>query len=153
MSEASGDQALRNILGSHQLLFGEIQKWAKLVLKGLITGTTPTLQSQISTTAQRLKIPAALVPNLMSRLQRIAHVVTHHQYKGIGYAVDKIMGTDKHVFSIVGPHTGAYYGDIILVLRSEIMHHPGIYTQRELVYDRELTVFLTNKKKTQKTFI
>jgi hypothetical protein len=39
---------------------------------------------------------------------------------GIGYDVDKIMETDKHVFSILGPH----YGDIVIVFKREIMFHP-----------------------------
>lgn len=43
---------------------------------------------------------------------------------GIGYEVDKIMGTDKHVFSILGPHCDYHYGDIVIVFKQEIMFHP-----------------------------
>ncbi|CAF5053748.1 unnamed protein product, partial [Rotaria socialis] len=43
---------------------------------------------------------------------------------GIKYETDKALGTDKHVFSILGPHLGHYYGDIILVFKSEVMLHP-----------------------------
>ncbi|CAF1104234.1 unnamed protein product [Adineta ricciae] len=43
---------------------------------------------------------------------------------GIGYEVDKKLGTNKTIFSILGPHTGHYYGDIVLVLKREILHHP-----------------------------
>ena len=43
---------------------------------------------------------------------------------GIGYAVDKACATDQHVFSILGPHCGYYYGDIVIVFKKEIMFHP-----------------------------
>ena len=34
------------------------------------------------------------------------------------------METDQQVFSIVGPHTGNSYGDIILIFRRDLMFHP-----------------------------
>ena len=43
---------------------------------------------------------------------------------GIGYDVDEIMGTNKHVFSILGPHLGFYYGDIVIIFKQDIMFHP-----------------------------
>ncbi|CAF2714671.1 unnamed protein product [Rotaria sp. Silwood2] len=43
---------------------------------------------------------------------------------GIGYDQDKCLGTDKTVFSILGPHLGHYYGDIFIVFKREILHHP-----------------------------
>ncbi|CAF5229586.1 unnamed protein product, partial [Rotaria magnacalcarata] len=43
---------------------------------------------------------------------------------GIGYSNDKALGTDKHVFSVLGPHLGHYYGDIFLVFKSDVMFHP-----------------------------
>ncbi|CAF1369525.1 unnamed protein product [Adineta steineri] len=43
---------------------------------------------------------------------------------GIGYDVDKKLGTDKHIFSILGPHHGCYYGDIVISFKQEIMFHP-----------------------------
>jgi uncharacterized protein (TIGR02452 family) len=42
---------------------------------------------------------------------------------GIGYGPDKALGTDKHVFSILGPHSG-HYGDIVLIFKQEVMYHP-----------------------------
>ncbi|CAF1101396.1 unnamed protein product [Rotaria sp. Silwood1] len=48
----------------------------------------------------------------------------HNAPSGIGYAPDKLLGTDKHVFSILGPHLGHYYGDIYFVFKSEVMLHP-----------------------------
>ncbi|CAF0966811.1 unnamed protein product [Adineta ricciae] len=43
---------------------------------------------------------------------------------GIGYEVDTKLGTDQHVFSILGPHYGSYYGDIVITFKQEIMFHP-----------------------------
>jgi hypothetical protein len=44
---------------------------------------------------------------------------------GIGFKVDRALGTDKQVFSILGPHTATdLYGDIILVFKQELMFHP-----------------------------
>ncbi|UJR32654.1 hypothetical protein I4U23_020114 [Adineta vaga] len=43
---------------------------------------------------------------------------------GIQYELDKKLGTNKHVFSILGPHLGHYYGDIFLVFKREVMFHP-----------------------------
>jgi hypothetical protein len=34
------------------------------------------------------------------------------------------METNKQVFSIVGPHTGHYYGDIVFILSRDLMSHP-----------------------------
>ncbi|CAF3101073.1 unnamed protein product [Rotaria sp. Silwood2] len=48
----------------------------------------------------------------------------HSSPSGIGYSNDKELGTDKHVFSVLGPHLGHYYGDIFLVFKSEVMFHP-----------------------------
>ncbi|CAF4226148.1 unnamed protein product, partial [Adineta steineri] len=43
---------------------------------------------------------------------------------GIKYAPDKVLGTNKHIFSILGAHFGHYYGDIFLVFKNEVMLHP-----------------------------
>ncbi|CAF1645686.1 unnamed protein product, partial [Adineta ricciae] len=43
---------------------------------------------------------------------------------GIGFDVDKKLGTDHHIFSILGPHHGFYYGDIVITFKQEIMFHP-----------------------------
>ena len=52
-----------------------------------------------------------------------ASIRLHATPTGIGYHVDTLMGTDKQVFSILGPHYGHYYGDIIVVFKQEIMFH------------------------------
>ena len=44
--------------------------------------------------------------------------------RGIGCQQDRELGTDKHVFSIVGPHFGQHYGNILIVLEQTVLHHP-----------------------------
>ncbi|CAF1059642.1 unnamed protein product [Adineta ricciae] len=53
-----------------------------------------------------------------------ASIKLHSNPAGIGHEPDKILRTDKHVFSILGPHQGHYYGDVIVIFKREILHHP-----------------------------
>ncbi|CAF1459208.1 unnamed protein product [Adineta steineri] len=53
-----------------------------------------------------------------------ASLVLMKNLTGIGYPVDKSMGTDKHIFCILGPHHGFYYGDIVIIFKTELMRHP-----------------------------
>ena len=53
-----------------------------------------------------------------------ASISLHGAPMGIGFDVDERMETDRHVFSILGPHRGYYYGDIVVSFKQEIMFHP-----------------------------
>jgi len=53
-----------------------------------------------------------------------ASIKLHSDPAGIGHPPDKALDTDKLVFSILGPHLGHYYGDVIIVFKREILHHP-----------------------------
>ncbi|UJR15140.1 hypothetical protein I4U23_002105 [Adineta vaga] len=53
-----------------------------------------------------------------------ASIKLHSDPAGIGYAPDKALGTDKLVFSILGPHLGHYYDDIIIIFKRDILNHP-----------------------------
>ena len=53
-----------------------------------------------------------------------ASIKLHTNPAGIGHAPDKALGTHKRVFSILGPHLGHYYGDVFIVFKREILHHP-----------------------------
>jgi hypothetical protein len=53
-----------------------------------------------------------------------ASIALHNAPMGIRFNVDQKMGTDKHVFSILGPHLNYRYGDIVIVFKPEIMFHP-----------------------------
>ncbi|CAF0934714.1 unnamed protein product [Adineta ricciae] len=53
-----------------------------------------------------------------------ASIELHSTPAGIGHPPDKALGTDKQVFSVLGPNFGHYYGDVIIVFKREILHHP-----------------------------
>ena len=53
-----------------------------------------------------------------------ASIKLHTNPAGIGYERDRQLGTNKTVFSVLGPHLGHYYGDIFIVFKREILHHP-----------------------------
>ncbi|CAF2098037.1 unnamed protein product [Rotaria magnacalcarata] len=53
-----------------------------------------------------------------------ASMKLHMNPSGIGFSKDKDLETDKSVFSILGPNLGHYYGDVIIVFKREILHHP-----------------------------
>ena len=52
-----------------------------------------------------------------------ASIKLHSKPTGIGYTSDVALGTNKNVFSVLGPHTGTY-GDVFIVFKREILHHP-----------------------------
>ncbi|CAM4967698.1 unnamed protein product [Rotaria socialis] len=53
-----------------------------------------------------------------------ASIKLHSNPAGIGHPPDKELGTNRNVFTILGPHLGHYYGDIFIVFKREILHHP-----------------------------
>lgn len=53
-----------------------------------------------------------------------ASIKLHTNPAGIGYDRDRQLGTNKTVFSVLGPHLGHYYGDVFIVFKREILHHP-----------------------------
>ncbi|CAF3704753.1 unnamed protein product [Rotaria sp. Silwood1] len=48
----------------------------------------------------------------------------HSNPMGIGHGPDETLGTNRHVFSILGPHLGHYYGDVFIVFKRELIYHP-----------------------------
>ncbi|CAF4619665.1 unnamed protein product, partial [Rotaria socialis] len=53
-----------------------------------------------------------------------ASIKLHANPAGIGHPPDKELGTNRNVFTILGPHLGHYYGDVFIVFKREILHHP-----------------------------
>lgn len=66
----------------------------------------------------------------VAELQGLAKDVAEHTRDsadfdpGVGWAKDKELGTDKHVFSIIGANMGNGYGEVVLILKPSIMRHP-----------------------------
>ena len=69
-----------------------------------------------------------MLPDDMSaeEIKKKIYEIKEGQTKGaIGYSVDKEIGTNQHVFSIMGPNgNGSGYGEISIVLKQDIMKHP-----------------------------
>lgn len=63
-------------------------------------------------------------------LERLAENLAEHTKKakdmhtGIDYARDEELGTEKHVFSIVGANMGDMYGNVVLIMNPRVMQHP-----------------------------
>jgi hypothetical protein len=53
-----------------------------------------------------------------------ASLKLHSNPMGIGHGPDELFGTNDHVFSILGPNLGYYYGDIFIVFKHKLMFHP-----------------------------
>eukprot|EP00929_Paragymnodinium_shiwhaense_P037975 TRINITY_DN20139_c0_g1_i6.p1 TRINITY_DN20139_c0_g1~~TRINITY_DN20139_c0_g1_i6.p1 ORF type:complete len:570 (-),score=94.83 TRINITY_DN20139_c0_g1_i6:430-2139(-) len=66
----------------------------------------------------------------VARLISLCHDVAAHTKEagemetGIGFKRDTELGTDKHVFSVIGANNCDGYGDYVLVLQPRIMQHP-----------------------------
>jgi hypothetical protein len=69
---------------------------------------------------------ATWVEKLEKEVKSIIESIVSIDIKAIGYHVDQKVGTDKTVFSIVGPHLGQY-GHIHLILHPSIQWHPNYY--------------------------
>ncbi|CAF1049487.1 unnamed protein product [Didymodactylos carnosus] len=100
-------------------------------LKATAGGTTPLdpeHEYEINKIERRLKLP--LTDHQVKTIHDLAIQITqasiklHASLTGIGYNVDQTLGTDKQVFSIMGPHRDHYYGDIFVIFKLEIMLHP-----------------------------
>ena len=52
----------------------------------------------------------------------------HAKHTGIGYSKDLVIGTNNHIFSIMGPHNDfPRYGGILLIFSRKVMFHPDCY--------------------------
>ena len=97
---------------------------AKLLGSGSASSSAHVLKSE------ELNLRSLLQQNDFDALKLKTDEITRSCIKlnsepaGIGYPPDKDLGTDKRVFSVLGPHLGHYYGDVILVFKREILHHP-----------------------------
>lgn len=124
-----GDPALRNIFNKYQVPSDDpkIRDLLKMIAKAALADElkSNTVRKIISSKAKMIGyIKEGFVEDVILRIKTLAETVLTSENKGIKFAVDKHMGTNRHVFSIIGPHTGVMYGDIMFVLSPDIMHHP-----------------------------
>ncbi|CAF4956701.1 unnamed protein product [Rotaria sp. Silwood1] len=102
-------------------------EFAKAKSKGKFTSDSDYDQ-RIHTMEQRLQPPLSnrniqVIHEWTTKIAQ-ASIKLSNIPMGIGYEVDPKLGTDQHVFSILGPHLGFYYGDIVITFKQEIMFHP-----------------------------
>ena len=100
------------------------------------TGVTVPVQSHTSQEQNNIAKERKVQMNNYMKPEELATIETHaitiaqaslnltKNKTGIGHQPDQNLGTDKHVFSILGPHLGHYYGDIFIIFKPEIMFHP-----------------------------
>ena len=92
------------------------------------TDDTETHKKTINVTESQLKalLSVGEIGEIREHAKRIADASLRLQRDkaGIGHGQDESFGTNNHIFSVLGPHRGHYYGDIFIVFRREIMHHP-----------------------------
>ncbi|CAF1487247.1 unnamed protein product [Adineta ricciae] len=86
------------------------------------------IQYQIDLKEQIIQV--ALIPKEIDEIRNCvievvkASFILQSNKTGIGFERDVELKTNHHVFAILGPHTGHYYGDIVIVFKREIMLHP-----------------------------
>eukprot|EP00300_Choanocystis_sp_HF-7_P017015 c19612_g1_i2.p1 GENE.c19612_g1_i2~~c19612_g1_i2.p1 ORF type:complete len:516 (+),score=112.83 c19612_g1_i2:153-1550(+) len=138
LSELRSHHELTRALGRAQLRFETIEKYCKAV----ITGDRSRAERE-EAKLRATGVQSFTIKSINSAIELVSGAVKNHRFTGIGYHKDKQAGTDKHVFCIVGPHTDKAYGDILFVLKRDIMHHPDFY-----VTPCAVTVFLSNRVQT-----
>eukprot|EP00179_Madagascaria_erythrocladioides_P018660 CAMPEP_0198343284 /NCGR_PEP_ID=MMETSP1450-20131203/59012_1 /TAXON_ID=753684 ORGANISM="Madagascaria erythrocladiodes, Strain CCMP3234" /NCGR_SAMPLE_ID=MMETSP1450 /ASSEMBLY_ACC=CAM_ASM_001115 /LENGTH=538 /DNA_ID=CAMNT_0044048441 /DNA_START=21 /DNA_END=1634 /DNA_ORIENTATION=+ len=70
-----------------------------------------------------------LVRRVMKVLKDVATAAKELQANktGIGFEDDVKLGTNNHVFAILGPHFGHYYGDIVIIFKQDVLLHPDSF--------------------------
>lgn len=51
-------------------------------------------------------------------------VLGEDRLPGVNNVKDIALGTDVSVFGIIGPHLGVQYGEVVIVLKQQLTHHP-----------------------------
>jgi len=108
---AEGVAEFRRAVGSAQVN-DEDREWLQQLDKHVAEYTTKALCVS--------DLKKELLKRARSHVDNIASNIT----TGIGFHVDKQIGTDRHVFCIIGPHFGTCYGEICIVLSQKIMYDP-----------------------------
>ncbi|CAF0757815.1 unnamed protein product [Adineta steineri] len=104
-----------------------IAEFAKTGADGIVT-LDPDHEDKVKIAKTKLKISLndhdlKVICDWTLKIARVS-IALHGAPMGIGFDVDERMETDKHVFSILGPHLGYYYGDIVITFKQDIMFHP-----------------------------
>jgi len=56
---------------------------------------------------------------------KLSEAIENEKEGSIGYEVDREIGTNQHVFSIMGPNgNGSGYGEVSIIMKQDVMEHP-----------------------------
>ncbi|CAF2088377.1 unnamed protein product, partial [Rotaria magnacalcarata] len=106
----------------------ETTKETKSELKSRSSESPPNLEYMLQRKKSDLKLllSSTEVEEILNCAQQVAKasISLHSKKAGLRFARDVELGTNQHVFGILGPHTGHYYGDIVIVFKRELMLHP-----------------------------
>jgi len=91
---------------------------------------------------KKQKVTSEVVNNISKLMGEIQSNILKEQVGAVAYEVDKEIGTNKHIFSIMGPNgNGSGYGEISIVMKQEVMDHPDFNmtpTAGTSFYSREM---------------
>ncbi|CAE7252929.1 unnamed protein product [Symbiodinium natans] len=80
------------------------------------------------------KLKSTLPMEHHARIDEVVNKVAHdmitaskQNLEGVGYHKDRALGTHRHVFSTLGVNGTFGYGSIVIVLKSQILHHPDCW--------------------------
>ena len=124
------DSARKYIESIVSMVYGKKYDAGATADAGTTTSSAPPSELDSTILKQEKQLNVLLNPGEVNTVRQYATNIAeaswnlHHAPTGVKYKQDKLLGTDKHVFSILGPHLGHSYGDIFLVFRSEVMLHP-----------------------------
>jgi uncharacterized protein (TIGR02452 family) len=137
LTELSGAPMVKVALNRNRLTFSQVRNFAKAVLDRDSDGREKEKKKLLAQ-----GVESADLHRLEECAKRLRKTIEGHTFTGIGYQKDVEAGTNKHVFAIIGPHTGKYYGNIVLVLDRSIMYHPDFYATPTAV-----TTFLSGNQR------
>ena len=142
---ASVAKAIKHHAEVHRILAGikntsvqhAVDEYIRILVENEFTTTNPDKTKSTSETSTKLRLPEIelilrdyATKEDIDTIRKWTHEISEASFQliknktGIGFAADITLGTDKHVFGILGPHAGYYYGDIVFVFARELMLHP-----------------------------
>ena len=128
---------VKHILGriTNQLVQRAADKFIRILVEKEFKAANP--DTQMATSEAQCQLPEVesilteyTLPEDRDTIRKWTHEISeasiqlHSNQTGIGFPADQAFGTNKHVFAVLGPHRGHYYGDIFLVFSRELMLHP-----------------------------
>eukprot|EP00906_Rhabdomonas_costata_P001645 RCo002680 len=100
--QLQGHPMFHKLLSRCQLTFPDVRAFVHARLEENFTEA----EVEENRLTGRFRIPKGDIIRMEEMIRHVKKTTESHKFSGIGYAVDHEVGTDSHVFCIVGPHTG-----------------------------------------------